>query len=84
MTSIAWTLTDSTNISGLFYSERTNTVCVRFQNGGLYTYMGVPEETFMNLLHAPSMGQYLHNVIKAFPYTRWGSEQELLDYLNLQ
>lgn len=81
---IAWTDTpDSSNVSRVFYHEATKTLCVQFHNGGLYTYLGPSEEIYMGLVHAPSVGQYLHRVIKAFPYTRWESEAELVNYLNV-
>jgi hypothetical protein len=81
---IKWTETpDSSNVSRVMYHEPTQTICVQFHNGGLYTYLGASEEIYMGLVHAPSVGQYLHRVIKAFPYTRWESETELMDYLKI-
>lgn len=80
---IDWTPVESSNIGGLFYDPATETICVRFHNGGLYSYIGINRELYMNLLHAPSVGKYLHNVVKAFPYTRWESESDLLDHLNV-
>lgn len=80
---IAWTDTpDSSNVKRVYYHESTQTVCVQFQNGGLYTYLDPTEEIYMGLIHAPSVGKYLNNVLKAFPYARWYSEQELIDYLS--
>lgn len=81
--SIKWEdLSDSTNVSRVSYHEDTQTICVQFHSGGLYTYLGANEEVYMGLVHAASVGQYLHRVVKAFPYTRWESEEALIDYLN--
>lgn len=79
---IKWSdIEDSTNVRRVFYHEPTHTICVQFHNGGLYTYLGPTEEIYMGLVHAPSVGQYLHRVVKAFPYTRWESEDDLTNYL---
>lgn len=80
---IAWTDVESSNIQAIYFCDRTQTICVRFNSGGLYSYIGLDEEMYMNLLHAPSIGRYLNNVVKAFPYTRWETEAELLAHLNI-
>lgn len=80
---IAWTEAESSNIQATFFDARTQTICVRFNNGGIYSYIGANEEIYMSLVHAPSIGKYLHNVLKAFPYTRWETEEELLRHLNV-
>lgn len=80
--SIPWTMIDSSNVKAAYRDDKHSTVVVQFNNGGLYTYMGVNLEIYMGFLHAPSVGQYLHNVLKAFPYTRHESEQDIIDYLN--
>jgi hypothetical protein len=85
---ISWEpVEDSSNVHSLFHHPATETICVRFNGGGLYSYMGhLPtmssEEIYMSLCHAESVGSYLHNVVKALPYTRWSSEAELLNHLN--
>lgn len=80
---IDWTAVASSNIAAVAHDDRLKTVCVRFSNGGIYTYMGVNQETYLNFVNSESVGKYLNNVIKAFPYTRWESEEALLAYLNL-
>lgn len=80
---IAWVDVDSTNVKSVFHSDKTDTVFVKFHNGGLYAYMGVNEEVYMGLAGAVSVGQYLHRVLKAYPYTRYDTEADLLDYLNI-
>lgn len=80
---IEWVeLTDSSNVARAAYYEDTQTIVVQFKGGGLYTYLGPPMEVYMGLVHANSVGQYLHRVIKAFPFTRWESEEDMTDYLN--
>jgi len=82
MRKLTWREVESSNVSAVTFDPKTHIIGVKFINGGLYTYQGANEEIFMNLLHAPSVGRYLHNVIKAFPYTRWDTEKELLVHLN--
>lgn len=79
---IPWNEVESSNIRATFYDEPSSTLCVRFNSGGLYSYMA-PKDVYVDFVHAPSMGKYLNAVIKAFPYTRWDSEQALLDHLNV-
>lgn len=82
---IKWTDTpDSSNVSRVFYHEPTQTIGVQFVSGGLYSYLGATEEIYENLVHAPSVGKYLNDVIKSFPYTRWESEMELSNYLSIK
>jgi hypothetical protein len=81
---IDWTDTpDSANVARVFYHADTKTIGVQFCSGGLYSYLGASEEIYENLVHAPSVGGYLHDVVKAFPYTRWENEDALMDYLNV-
>lgn len=80
---VNWTKLDSTNVDAISFDEHTQTICVRFLNGGLYSYIGASVEIYMNFVHADSVGKYLNNVIKAFPYTRWDSEQDLIAHLNV-
>lgn len=81
--SIDWkNVDDSSNVGATYFDEHTQTICVRFLNGGLYTYVGASEEIYMGLVHASSVGKYLNNVVKSFPYTRWEDEQSLIAHLN--
>lgn len=81
---IDWVELDSSNVKRAAYHENTKTICVEFHSGGLYTYLGPNEEIYMGLVHAVSVGQYLNRVVKTFPYTRWESEADLMDYLNVK
>jgi hypothetical protein len=82
---LKWTDTpDSSNVARVCYHEPTQTIGVQFVSGGLYSYLGAPEEVYENLVHAPSIGKYLNAVVKAFPYTRWESEMEFSNYLAIK
>jgi hypothetical protein len=80
---ISWTKVESSNVEAIAFDDKTQTICVKFLNGGLYTYIGADQEIYMNFLHAPSFGKYLNNVVKAFPFTRWDTEKDLLAHLNI-
>jgi len=61
----------SSNISEIGYDDAAQEVYVRFLNGSLYVYKGVPQFEFDGLLNAPSIGSYLHrNYKNVFPYER--------------
>ena len=61
----------SSNIESIGYEEQDETVYVRFLNGSLYIYKGVPLHEFENLRDAPSLGSYLHrNYKNVYPYER--------------
>lgn len=76
---LKWTEVESSNVQGAAYHEGSHTLCVRFHNGGLYTYENVDQEVFVSLVHAESVGKYLNQVVKGtYSYTKWDNEQELL------
>jgi len=61
----------SSNIESVGYSENDQIVCLRFLNGSLYIYKGVPKHEFEALRDAPSVGSYLHrNYKNVYPYER--------------
>ncbi|WP_129409745.1 KTSC domain-containing protein [Marinitoga lauensis] len=61
----------SSNIDSVGYDDENRTVYVRFKNGVLYIYKRVPESEFNALLHASSVGAYLHRNFKdVYPYER--------------
>lgn len=63
----------SSNIESIGYDEQNEHVYVRFLNGSLYVYKGVPLHEFENLRDAPSLGSYLHrNYKNVYPYERIG------------
>ena len=62
---------ESSNVHSIGYDESSETVYVRFLNGSLYIYKGVPNWEFKNFRNAPSIGSYLHRNFKnVYPYER--------------
>jgi hypothetical protein len=61
----------SSNIDSIGYDEQNQEVYVRFLNGNIYVYKGVPKHEYQNLLEAPSHGSYLNRSFKnVYPYER--------------
>jgi len=61
----------SSDISSIGYEN--NTLYVNFVRGGTYSYSGVPESVYRNLMNASSHGKYFAAYIKnAYPYHRIG------------
>lgn len=61
----------SSNVDEIGYDEQNQIVYVRFSNGSLYIYKGVPMHEFEGLKNAPSVGSYLHRNFKnVYPYER--------------
>lgn len=61
----------SSNVSAVGYEAGNQIVYVRFSDGKMYIYKGVPEIEFENLKNAPSVGSYLHrNYKNVYPYER--------------
>jgi KTSC domain len=80
---IDWKPVESTNVDAAYWHDPSQTICVRFKSGGLYTYIGLSEGQYRDFIYAPSVGRHLNRVLKAFPTTRWQSEDELLAHLNV-
>lgn len=55
---------DSSNVEAVGYDEDSSTLQVEFKNGGMYQYFDVPEEVFIGLRDADSVGGYLASRIK--------------------
>ena len=61
----------SSNIDSVGYDSSEEIVYVKFLDGKLYIYKGVPEHEYSNLLSAVSVGSYLHRNFKnVYPYER--------------
>jgi len=66
---------ESSNIDSVGYDRESRELRVRFKNGGLYSYEGVPEETHQELIEADSVGEYLHQNVKGtYPHTQVDEE----------
>lgn len=61
----------SSNIESVGYDEANEEVYVKFLNGSLYKYKGVPKWDYLGLLEASSTGSYLHRNFKnVYSYER--------------
>ncbi len=61
----------SSNIESVGYDENDEEVYVKFLNGSVYVYSGVPLHDFEGLRDTPSVGSYLHRNFKnIYPYER--------------
>lgn len=78
-----WTEVDSSNVQSVAYADKAHVLCVRFHNGGLYSYDNVDHDVYVDLVHAESVGKYLNQAVKGiYPFARWYNEQELLSEIN--
>ena len=64
----------SSNIAAVAYDDASNTLGVRFLNGGEYHYHGVPRSVFDGLLEASSVGRYFDANVKKpnYPFSQVG------------
>jgi len=53
----------SSNVAEVGYDEKTETLVVKFNKGGLYAYEGVPRNVYNDLMEAPSIGKFLNSQI---------------------
>jgi hypothetical protein len=61
---VKMTPVSSTNISEVGYDEPESQLYVRFKNGKLYCYDGVPEGDYLTFMGAASKGKYFEHAIK--------------------
>lgn len=60
---------ESSNVAGVCYDGKTQTLYVAFKSGSRYFYQAVPEPVYTALLNAPSKGRYLnHQIIGRYQY----------------
>jgi hypothetical protein len=64
----------STSVAAIGYDPDTNTLGVRFLNGGEFHYYGVSADVFEGMKAATSVGRYLDQYIKkaGYQYARVG------------
>lgn len=61
----------SSNVSSVGYDPIENILEVEFKNGTVYQYFDVPEDIYLEMMHADSVGKYLNNTVKGkFQYTK--------------
>ena len=62
---------ESSNVSEIGYDVDEMNLYVRFNNGYLYWYEGVPPEVWDQLLYTESKGRFIHTNLKnIYPYGR--------------
>jgi len=61
---------ESSNVQAVGYDPIRSILEVEFHNGGIYQYEGVTPEIYDQLMSASSKGQFLHRVIRGFPFKR--------------
>lgn len=54
---------ESSNVAGVSYDNKSQTLYVAFKNGSRYFYQAVPEAAYTALLKAPSKGRFLNSEI---------------------
>lgn len=54
----------SSNVAEVGYDPATMTLEVAFHSGSVYQYFDVPELLYQEMLHAESVGGFLHEQIK--------------------
>lgn len=57
---------ESSQIEGIGHSPESNTLAMKFKNGGLYHYANVTPEDFAALKEAESVGSHFYKHIKPF------------------
>lgn len=63
MTISRYEFPDSLMLASCEYNDTEKELSVEFENGRLYTYENVPEQTYNDLINAKSAGKYF-NLIK--------------------
>jgi hypothetical protein len=58
------TRVNSSNVESVGYDEDSSTLQIEFKNGTMYQYFDVPEDVFIGLRDADSVGRYLAARIK--------------------
>lgn len=82
---VVWEDVDSINVSRIAYHDETETLCVLFKNGGLYSYKGVDSDHYHNLVGASSVGRYLSQSIKGvYEYELHACEDDMIASINNQ
>ena len=61
-------ITGSSQIAELAYDEKQAKMYVTFHTGAIYVYMDVPQEVFVQVLSAPSVGSAFTQIIKKGGY----------------
>lgn len=68
MDSGLWVEGDSSNVKGLSYDKKQQSLYVEFKSHAVYVYYNVPEQVAKDFFNASSLGVYLHQRIKTKGY----------------
>lgn len=60
----------SSQLSSIGYDDKTNTLAVKFNNGGTYHYHDVSKSEFDKFSNAESIGKYFGANIKSKKFTK--------------
>lgn len=60
----------SSLLTSVGYDSDKELLEVELQDGNVYQYRGVPEETYQGLLNADSIGRYFNHHIREFSHVR--------------
>ena len=60
---------ESSSLAKVAYDNQREILQVEFRDGSVYQYLGVPLQTYQNLLRADSKGGYFnHHIRRPFPH----------------
>jgi hypothetical protein len=61
----------SSNVKSVGYDDFKHLLEVEFSNGDVYQYIGVPENTYVAFMQAPSIGKAVHEMLRGkFKYQK--------------
>jgi len=62
---------ESSMLASIGYDEKTKTLEVEFNHGGVYKYLKVSKSVYEELMNADSLGSYFyHNIRDDYDYTQ--------------
>ena len=56
----------SQSVDSIGYNDLSETLDIKFLAGSLYRYYGVPQQTYTDLMTAPSIGRFVNYRIKPY------------------
>lgn len=63
------TLVSSSMLASVGYDEQKQILEIEFHSGGVYQYLGVPSQVYLDLMAAASHGTYFDQNIKKADYS---------------
>lgn len=63
-TGMAWYPVASSNVAAIGWDDPRQVLAVRFHNGSIYEYTGVPPTIIDEFLAAPSKGKFVYYVLR--------------------